>query len=104
MDHTLTVETVEERRVPPKNNKLGNMLVFDERVTNINGIAGLKGRHSGFAFAERERRYGSVRRDGVCRVYRIGPSSKAARFTLGDSSTSAVALAQSRSPEGPTIT
>lgn len=52
---TLTVETVEERRVPPKNNKLGNMLVFDERVTNINGIAGLKGRHSGFCVRVRRK-------------------------------------------------
>jgi hypothetical protein len=45
---TLTVATVEEREVPPKTNQLGNMLVFDERITKINGNTGLTGRHSGF--------------------------------------------------------
>jgi hypothetical protein len=45
---TLTVATVEEREVPPKNNQLGNMLVFDESITKINGNTALTGRHSGF--------------------------------------------------------
>jgi hypothetical protein len=45
---TLTVATVEEREVPPKNNQLGNMLVFDESITKINGDTALTGRHSGF--------------------------------------------------------
>ena len=45
---TLTVATVEGRKVPPQNNKLGNMLVFDERITQINNNTALAGRHSGF--------------------------------------------------------
>jgi hypothetical protein len=45
---TLTVATVEERKVPPQNNNLGNMLVFDERITQINNNTALTGRHSGF--------------------------------------------------------
>jgi hypothetical protein len=45
---TLTVATVEEREVPPKNSELGNMLVFDERITQINNNTALTGRHSGF--------------------------------------------------------
>ena len=38
---TLTVATVEERKVPPQNNNLGNMLVFDERITQINNNTAL---------------------------------------------------------------
>ena len=51
---TLTVATVEEREVPPKNSQLGNMIVFDERITQINGNTGLTGRHSGFCVRVRK--------------------------------------------------
>jgi hypothetical protein len=52
---TLTVATVEERRLRPRNRKLGNMLVFDERITQINNNSALTGRHSGFCIRVRRK-------------------------------------------------
>ena len=83
---TLTVATVEERKVPPQNNNLGNMLVFDERITQINNNTALTGGYSGFCVR--------VRRDqpdmwlceaGWRRRVFLGTSIShtAARFMLG---------------------
>ena len=44
----LKVRTVEEREVPPKDNRLGNMIVSAEDITEINGDTSLWGQHSGF--------------------------------------------------------
>lgn len=44
----LKVKTVEEKAVPPQNNQLGNMIVSDDDITEINGDTSLRGRHSSF--------------------------------------------------------
>jgi hypothetical protein len=44
----LKVKTVEEREVPPKDNKLGNTIVSSYDITEINGDTSLWGQHSGF--------------------------------------------------------
>ena len=44
----LKVKTVEEREVHPKDNKLGNMIVSADDITEINGDTSLWGQHSGF--------------------------------------------------------
>lgn len=50
----LKVKTVEEREVPPKDNKLGNMIVSDEDITEINGDTSLRGQHSALCVRVRQ--------------------------------------------------
>jgi hypothetical protein len=101
---TLTVATVEEREVPPKNNQLGNMFVFDETSPRSMTMPHLRADTQVSAFVFESQTYGSVRPDGVCRVSRARPSPTPVNFRLEDSSTSALTLAQSLLLEGPTIT
>ena len=44
----LKVKTVEEKALPPQNKQLGNMIIYDDDITEINGDPSLRGQHSSF--------------------------------------------------------
>ena len=44
----LKVKTVQEKAVSPQNNQLGNMMVYDDDITEINGDTSLRGQRSSF--------------------------------------------------------
>ena len=44
----LKVKTVEEKALPPQNKQLGNMIIYDDDITEINGDTSLRGQHSSF--------------------------------------------------------
>ena len=39
----LKVKTVEEKALPPQNKQLGNMIIYDDDITQINGDPSLRG-------------------------------------------------------------
>ena len=63
----LKVKTVEEKAVPPQNNQLGNMIVSDDDITEINGDTSLRGQHSVFSSAFAGQISGFVKPDTFCR-------------------------------------
>jgi hypothetical protein len=98
---TITLKTIEvvSKRIPRRGKKLGQMLVFNEDITEINGAPSSQfptpslgpPQHLGFCFRVQSQIWGSVKPDGPCRVFRPRVLSRTAvKFRLEDSSISAV--------------
>ena len=80
---TLTVTDVEVRKVPPRNKKLGNVLVFDDKITKINGSFPSEVDIQVFAFASGNENGGCARPANILPVSQERLSRTVVNFRPG---------------------